>query len=72
MTQEIAMMVASAAFLIWADPDERAKNCAIESNSSSKDYYEHLIVIYHCTVIIRGTVCDDRYKPPRIESIGLA
>jgi hypothetical protein len=35
MTLETTIMVASAAFLIWADPDERAKNCAIGGNSSS-------------------------------------
>lgn len=29
MSQATAIMVASDTFLIWAEPDERAENCAI-------------------------------------------
>jgi hypothetical protein len=73
MTLETTIMVASPAFLIWAEPDERAKNCAIWGNPCG-NYCSAvpLIVIYRCAVIIKGTAYHDRDKPSRIESIGLA
>jgi hypothetical protein len=45
MTQETTIIVANVTFLIWAEPDERAKNCVIWDNPF-RNYYAVIITIY--------------------------